>query len=101
MKFEHIPVLLDEVLYYMEVKPDGVYVDGTLGGGGHSLEIASRLDKNGRLICIDQDREAIEEGSKKLEPYKDRVTIVKSNFSEIPIIIKDLGVGKVEEYYLI
>ncbi len=96
MKFEHIPVLLEEVLYYMDIKPDGVYVDGTLGGGGHSLEIASRLEKNGRLICIDQDREAIEEGSKKLEAYKDRVTIVKSNYSEIPIIVKDLGVGKVD-----
>ena len=93
--FGHIPVLLDEAIEALNIKEDGIYVDGTAGGGGHSYEIARRLGQNGRLICIDRDSDAIEEAGRKLAEFKDRTSIVKNNFAEIKNILKDLGIGKV------
>ena len=73
MEFKHKSVLLYETVDELNIKPDGIYVDGTLGGGGHSYEIAKRLSEGGRLIGIDQDEDAIKAASKRLEPYMDRV----------------------------
>ncbi len=96
MEFKHISVLLDEVIDNLNIKPSGIYVDGTLGGGGHSLEIAKRLTDNGRLIGIDQDSDAIAAASERLKSYLDRVTIVKSNYQNIDIVLKDLGIENVD-----
>ncbi len=81
--FSHIPVLLNETVEGLRIRPDGIYLDGTVGGGGHSEEIAKRLSDKGRLVCLDQDSEAIEAAGKRLEPYSDRVFIMKSNFADI------------------
>ena len=78
MEFKHTSVLLDETIEGLNIRPDGIYVDGTLGGAGHSLEICKRLDK-GRLIGIDQDADAIVAATERLQAYKDNVTIVRSN----------------------
>ena len=80
MEFKHKSVLLYETVDELNIKPDGIYVDGTLGGGGHSYEIAKRLSGGGRLIGIDQDEDAIKAAGKRLEPYMDRVTIVRNNY---------------------
>ncbi|MBR1508242.1 MAG: 16S rRNA (cytosine(1402)-N(4))-methyltransferase RsmH [Eubacterium sp.] len=96
MKFEHVSVLLNETIDNLNIKPNGIYVDGTLGGAGHSYEIAKRLGAGGRLIGIDQDRDAINAASERLAEFGDKVTIVKSNFSEMDIILRDLGVDKVD-----
>ena len=74
-EFRHYPVMLGQVIDSLAIKPDGIYVDGTLGGAGHSSEIAKRLTEGGRLIGIDQDTDAIKAASEKLAPYSDRVTI--------------------------
>ena len=95
LKFSHRSVLLDECIDGLNIKPDGVYVDGTAGGGGHSFEIARRL-VGGRLICIDQDSAAIEAASKKLAPFSDKVTIVRNNFSHIADVCEELGVDKID-----
>lgn len=79
----------------MNIKPDGIYVDGTMGGGGHSLEIAKRL-KSGRLICIDQDPNAHEAAGKRLAEYKDRITFVRDNFGNIKSILDSLGIEKID-----
>ncbi|MBS4960055.1 MAG: 16S rRNA (cytosine(1402)-N(4))-methyltransferase RsmH [Clostridiales bacterium] len=94
MEFHHVSVLLNECLENLHIDPDGIYVDGTLGGAGHSSEIVKRL-KNGRLIGIDQDEEALEAAKKRLEPYKDKVTLVHSNFSHIADVLDELGVRQV------
>jgi len=94
--FNHISVLLDETIEALQIKPNGIYVDGTLGGAGHSSEIVKRLDKNGRLIGIDQDADAISAASKRLEEYKDKVTIVRNNYSQIRQILKELNIDKVD-----
>ena len=93
-EFKHVSVLLNETIEALNIKPDGIYVDGTLGGAGHSFEICRRLEK-GRLIGIDQDRDAIKAASKRLEPYSDRVTIVKSNYEKMIEVCKNLGIDKV------
>ncbi len=93
MEFEHYSVLLHECLEGLKIKSDGIYVDGTMGGAGHSAKIAERLSPEGRLICIDRDEDAIEAGSKRLEPYKDRVTVIRDNYRNTPEIIKELGIG--------
>lgn len=80
----------------MNIKPDGIYVDGTLGGGGHSYEIAKRLSEGGRLIGIDQDEDAIKAASKRLEPYMDRVTIVRNNYCNMDKVLDELGIDKVD-----
>lgn len=88
--YGHVPVLLDECLNALALRPDGVYVDGTLGRAGHSLEIAKRLTA-GRLIGIDRDETAIEAATERLAPYKDRVTLVHSNFDRVGEILDELG----------
>lgn len=91
----HIPVLLDECIKYLNIKPDGVYVDGTLGMGGHSEAIAKLLT-TGRLISIDRDAYAIERAGERLAPYADRVTIVRGNFRDLGAILDEQGVGLVD-----
>lgn len=88
---KHVSVLLDECIENLNIKPDGIYLDGTLGMGGHSFEIASRLTA-GRLICIDRDETAIERAGRRLEPFGDRVTLVHGNFSDAAAILDSLGV---------
>ena len=88
MAIKHIPVLLRESIERLNVKPDGIYVDGTFGMGGHSREIAKRL-KTGRLIAIDRDAEAINQAGKLLSEYKNRISFVHGNFSDLPDILKD------------
>lgn len=83
MEFQHTPVMLSEVIGCLKIRPEGVYVDGTIGGAGHSYEIARRLSGEGRLYGFDQDAAAVEAASHRLEPYKDRVSIIRSNFSEM------------------
>lgn len=96
MEFKHISVLLNETVDNLITKTDGIYVDGTLGGGGHSFEICSRLTGEGRLIGIDQDANAIEAAGKRLEPYADRVTIIRSNYREMKQQLLAIGVEKVD-----
>ena len=91
----HTPVLVEEVLQWLEVKPDGIYVDATLGAGGHSAAIAQRL-VSGRLISLDQDERALELARENLKPWKDRVTLVKSAFSRIAEVAHELGIPKVD-----
>ena len=93
--FHHISVLLEECLEGLDIKPDGIYVDGTLGGAGHSSHIVQRLT-TGRLIGIDRDPVALEASGKRLEPYKDRVTLVHSNFCEMKQVVEDLGLSGVD-----
>ena len=76
MEFKHASVLLEETIENLRVRPDGVYVDGTLGGGGHALEVCKRLSATGRLIGIDQDEDAIAAAGERLRSYEDRVTIL-------------------------
>ena len=95
MEFHHISVLLNECIDNLNITPDGIYVDGTMGGGGHSLEIAKRLT-TGRLICIDQDPNAHEAAGKRLAEYKDRITIVRYNFGNIANILNSLGIEKID-----
>ena len=96
MTFEHKSVLLEETIENLDIKPDGIYVDGTLGGAGHSYHICERLSDKGRLIGIDQDADAIEAATKRLEPFKDRVTIVRDNYSNIKQVLNSLGISKVD-----
>ena len=95
MEFHHISVLLNECIDNLNIRPDGIYVDGTMGGGGHSLEIAKRLT-TGRLICIDQDPNAHEAAGKRLAEYKDRITFVRDNFGNIRNILDSLGIEKID-----
>ena len=83
INFSHRSVLLDECIDGLNIKPDGIYVDGTAGGGGHSLEIVKRLTAGGRLIAIDRDDAAIVAATERLKDYSDRVTFVRNNFSSI------------------
>ena len=91
----HIPVLLDECIKYLNIKPDGIYVDGTLGMGGHSEAILQRLT-TGRLISIDRDITAIERAGERLAPYADRLTIVHGNFRDLDAILDEQGVRLVD-----
>lgn len=100
MAFEHKSVLLYETVDSLNIKPDGIYVDGTLGGGGHAYEVCSRLGKYGRLIGIDQDADAIAAATKRLEPFADKVTVVRSNYENIASVLHDLGIEKVDGIYL-
>lgn len=96
MDFVHVSVLKKESIEGLHINPSGTYVDGTFGGGGHALEIISRLNGNGRLIGIDQDRDAIENGRTKLEPYKNKAQLVRDNFSNIQNIMKDLHIESID-----
>lgn len=95
MEFKHTSVLLEETIEQLHIKPDGIYVDGTLGGGGHSFEICKRLT-TGRLIGIDQDEDAIAAATERLKPYKERVTIVRSNYAQMAEVLHDLGIHSVD-----
>lgn len=98
MEFKHKSVLLEETIESLAVKPDGIYVDGTLGGAGHGYEVCKRLNEKGRFIGIDQDTDAIAAASERLSVYKDKVQIdiVKSNYHEIADVLAGLGVDKVD-----
>ena len=94
-RYGHRPVLLDECLEALNIRPDGIYIDGTLGRAGHSLEIARRLT-TGRLISIDRDETAIEAAKERLKDYMDRVTLVHSNFDRVGEILEELGINGVD-----
>ncbi len=96
MAFEHKSVLLLETIEGLKIKPDGIYVDGTLGGGGHSHEIASRLGESGRLIGIDQDEAAIEAAGKRLSEFGNKVTIVRSNYRNTKAVLSELGITGID-----
>ena len=94
-EFHHVSVLLEECIDGLNIRPDGIYVDGTLGGGGHSSRIAALLT-TGRHIGIDRDPVALEAAGKRLAPYADRVTLVHANFCEMASVLKDLGISGVD-----
>ena len=96
MEFKHISVLFEETLEGLNVKPEGIYVDGTMGGAGHGRAICERLSSKGRYIGIDQDEAAILTGSERLSPYQDRVTIVRSNYADMVSVVHGLGIEKVD-----
>ena len=98
MKFEHVSVLPQEVIAGLNIKPDGTYVDCTLGGAGHASRIAEKLNENGHLIGIDQDDDAIEAASSRLKPYKCKIDIVHSNFKNLEQVLKDLQIEFVDGF---
>lgn len=94
--YRHRPVLLEECLAGLKINPDGTYLDGTFGRGGHSAEIAKRLSGNGRLICIDRDQQALDEGAEKLAPWVDRVTFLHGNFADLSDLLDAEGISAVD-----
>lgn len=96
MDFAHVPVMLGECLDGLKIKVDGVYVDGTVGGGGHSSEIVKRLSDKGRLICFDKDEDALKASGARLADFKDRVTFVHDDYKNMPERLDTMGVGKVD-----
>lgn len=96
MEFNHTSVLLNETIEGLNIKPDGIYVDGTLGGGGHAGKIAEKLSESGRLIGIDQDEAAILTAGERLKEFGDKVTIVRSNYRNTKNILKTLNIEKID-----
>ena len=96
MVFKHKSVLLEETVNGLHIKPDGIYVDGTLGGGGHAYEVCKQLSHKGRFIGIDQDEAAIEAASARLRDFGERVTIVRSNYCDMKLQLQKLGIDKVD-----
>lgn len=96
MVFKHKSVLLEETVDGLNIKPDGIYVDGTLGGGGHAYEVCKHLSNKGRFIGIDQDEAAIEAASARLSDFGERVTIVRSNYCDMKLQLQNLGIDKVD-----
>ena len=94
-EFTHRPVLLEECIEGLAIRPDGIYLDGTLGRAGHSREIAKRLT-TGRLICVDRDQAALDAAQERLAPWMERVSLVHSNFCEIDAILDGLGLSTVD-----
>ncbi|WP_449455736.1 16S rRNA (cytosine(1402)-N(4))-methyltransferase, partial [Streptococcus suis] len=94
--FHHISVLLKETVDQLNINPDGIYVDCTLGGAGHSLYLLSQLSEQGRLIAFDQDTTAIEHAKEKLKDYSDKVTFVHRNFRDLNQVLDDLNIDKVD-----
>lgn len=96
MEFNHYSVLLNETIENLNIKPDGIYVDGTLGGGGHAYQVASRLSEKGRLIGIDQDADAIAAAGERLKEFGDKITIIRSNYANMKVELHRIGVEKVD-----
>lgn len=96
MEFQHKSVLLRETIENLCIKPDGIYVDGTLGGGGHSYEVCKRLGENGRLIGIDQDEDAVRAAGERLAEFGNKVTIVRNNYCNIKAVLDELGIDKAD-----
>ena len=96
MGFEHKSVLLNETIEGLNIKPDGIYVDGTLGGGGHAYEVCRRLGEKGSIVGIDQDAAAIEAASARLKDFGEKVTIVRSNYCDMKSKLHELGIDKVD-----
>lgn len=96
IRFSHVSVLLRECIEALQIKPNGIYVDCTTGGGGHSLEIAKRLTDGGRLIAIDRDEDALRAAGKRLADFADRVTFVHSNYAMLQSVLADLGIPRVD-----
>ncbi len=96
MEFNHYSVLLNETIENLNIKPDGIYVDGTLGGGGHAYQVASRLSEKGRLIGIDQDADAIAATGERLKEFGDKITIIRSNYANMKEELHRIGVEKVD-----
>lgn len=96
MEFSHTSVLLKETIEGLRIKPQGIYVDGTLGGGGHSCEIAKRLGDSGRLIGIDQDEAAITAAGKRLKEFGDKAIIVRSNYRNTKAVLSEMGITKID-----
>ena len=96
VEFRHTSVLLFEAVESLQVSPDGIYVDGTLGGGGHSFEIARRLSKGGKLIGIDQDAAAVEAAGKRLGEFGNKVIIIRANYAQMEEKLGELGVSSVD-----
>ncbi len=96
MGFEHTSVLLEETIKGLNIRPDGIYVDGTLGGGGHSYEICRRLSGKGRLVGIDQDGDAIEAAKKRLEPFQGKVSIARSNYRDMRRVLEEMDIRQVD-----
>ena len=92
MEFKHYSVLLEETIENLNVRPGGIYVDGTLGGGGHAYEVCKRLNGQGRFIGIDQDADAIKAAGERLSEYGDLVTIVRSNYCNMKQVLNELGI---------
>lgn len=96
MEFKHKSVLLEETIRNLKVKPDGIYVDGTLGGGGHSYEVCRQLSAKGSLIGIDQDEAAIEAAGERLQEFSDRVTVIRSNYCNMKKELEAIGISAVD-----
>jgi len=96
MEFSHVPVLFDEVMDGLAIKPDGTYVDGTVGGGGHSAGICGRLSENGWLIGTDRDSDALRAAAERLKSFKCRRDLVKSNYSDIKLVLSELSAGSID-----
>ena len=96
MEFNHYSVLLNETIENLNIKPDGIYVDGTLGGGGHAYQVASRLSEKGRMIGIDQDADAIAAAGERLKEFGDKITIIRSNYANMKEELHRIGVEKVD-----
>lgn len=96
MEFQHVSVLLEETVEALQIKPDGIYVDGTLGGAGHARQICQRLNDKGRFVGIDQDEEAVAVSTERLKEYGEKVSIIKSNYAQMKQVLQDLGIEKVD-----
>ena len=96
MEFKHYSVLLEETIEHLNIRPDGIYVDGTLGSAGHASEVAKRLSEKGRLIGIDQDADAIRAAGERLKPFGDKVTIIRSNYANMKEELHAIGIEHVD-----
>ena len=96
MEFKHVSVLLNECIEGLAIKPEGIYVDGTIGGAGHAFHVCERLSEKGQFIGIDQDEAAIRTSTERLQPFGDRVHLVRSNYVNVKQVVKELQIDKVD-----